>query len=146
MLFLLPVSWPSSTTGWVPKVGRCRAMSAVMYLSRAWSHYYVRVAVGIASPSHSIHKLFLLPVSCGRHFEFPMLANVGQCPQCHIQVGRGWKCWGSSWSRVAISFRSRVIAKSSFYMSIFGFRAAILVLLVNRRTRKWRLLVQCSSR
>jgi len=79
----------------------------------------VGVAVGTASPSLSVQALFLLPVSC-RHFEFPMSANVGQCRQCHIQVGRGGKCGGSSWSRIAISFRSRVIAKSSFYMSIFG--------------------------
>ena len=33
-LFSLPVLWP---TFFVPDVGRCRAMSAVSYLSRAWS-------------------------------------------------------------------------------------------------------------
>ncbi len=51
----------------------------------------VRVAVGIASPSVSVQKLFPLPVLWPT-FEFPMPADVGQCLQCHIRIGHGRKC------------------------------------------------------
>ncbi len=43
----------------------------------------VGVAVGIASPSVSVQKLFPLPVSWPT-FAFPVSADVGQCRQCHI--------------------------------------------------------------
>ncbi len=57
---------------------RCRLMSdnvsSVIFGSGMIEN--VRVAVGIASPSVSVQKLFPLPVSWPT-FEFPMSANVG---------------------------------------------------------------------
>jgi len=72
---------------------RCRPMSnnvsSVIFGSGMVEN--VGIAIGIASPSVSVQKLFPLPVSLPT-FELPMSANVGQCRQCHIQVGHGRKC------------------------------------------------------
>ena len=56
----------------------------------------VGVAVGIASPSDSVQKLFPLPVSWPT-FQFPMSADVGQCRtrSAVLDSGRAWsKMWG----------------------------------------------------
>ncbi len=60
----------------VPDVGRCRTMSVVSYLSRAWSKMW-GVAVGIASPSVSVQKLFLLPVLVAAilNFGWPLMSD-----------------------------------------------------------------------
>ena len=38
--------------------------------------------------------------SRGLHLEFRLIANVGQCRQCHRRVRHGRKCGGSRWNRV----------------------------------------------
>ena len=52
--------------------------------------------------------------SRGLHLEFRLIANVGQCRQCHRRVRHGRKCDASRWNRVASSFRSIVISISGF--------------------------------
>ncbi len=91
---LIPL--PVSTSGFVADIlgFRCRLMSDSVgsAISRALTVENVGVAVGIFSPSLSVQKLFPLPVftSCfhfrfrGRHFGFPMLADVWPCRQCHF--------------------------------------------------------------
>jgi len=57
----------------------------------------VGFAVGIASLSVSVQKLFPLPVSTSVSwptFELPMSAGVAQCWRCRIHVGRGKKMLG----------------------------------------------------
>ena len=55
---------------------RCRSMSDNVgsVIFRSCMAENVGVAVGIASPSVSVQKLFPLPV-CGRHFEFRLSAS-----------------------------------------------------------------------
>ena len=78
-LFPLPVS----TSGFVADicvsdVGRCRTMSAVSFLSRAWSQN-VGVAVGIALKSVSVQKLFPLSVSTSGFVADISISDVCRC-------------------------------------------------------------------
>ncbi len=111
--FPLPVPWPTYELPMSTDVPRCRPMSSnvrsVIFGSGMVEN--VGVAIGIASPSVSVQKLFALPVSRPK-FELSMSAGVGQCRQCHIRVGHGRKCWGSRWNRLAICFRSKAISTS----------------------------------
>ncbi len=77
----------------------------------------VRVSTEIALPSVTVQQLFPLPVSWST-YEFLMSADVGQCRQCHILVGRGRKCGGSRLNRIDISFRSKVISTCGFVADI----------------------------
>ncbi len=63
----------------------------------------VGIEVEIQLLVHSVQFLFPRPVPV------TVISNFGQCRQCHIQVGHGRKSTGSSWNRVANSYRSSVI-------------------------------------
>ena len=57
------------------------------------------VAVGIVSPCSLRSIVISTSGFRGRHFEFGRWStsgNVGQCRQCHTQVGPGRKCGGRS--------------------------------------------------
>ena len=75
---------------------QCRPMSCRVgiVISMSGMVENVGVAIGIASKSVSVQKLFPLPVLWPT-FEFPMSGDVGQCRQCHIRVGRTRKYGGS---------------------------------------------------
>ena len=53
------------------------------------------VAVGIASKSVSVQKLFPLPASTSGFVADVLVSDVGQCRQCHIRVRHGRKYGGS---------------------------------------------------
>ncbi len=65
-------------------------MSAVSYSGRAYSKiwgYPLESLRNLFPFKNYYHFRFLLPVLWPT-FEFPMSADVGQCRQCHIRVGR----------------------------------------------------------
>ena len=75
-LFPLPVSTSGFVADiWVSGVGRCRTLSAVPFLSRAWSKYggsrWNRVAIAFRS------KVILTSGWYRSHFEFPTSGHVG---------------------------------------------------------------------
>ncbi len=83
----------------------------------------VGVAVGIASPSVSVQKLFPLPVSTSGFVADISVSDVARCwtMLAVSHAGRAWsKMRGSPWYRFAIYFRSRDISTS-------GLMAAILL-------------------
>ena len=55
----------------------------------------VGVAVGIASKSVSVQKLFPLPVSTSGFVADILVSDADQCRQCHIRVTHGRKYGGS---------------------------------------------------
>ena len=103
--------WPPF---FISDVGRCLTMSSVPYLSPAWSIIWGQ----LLEPHRNLFPFkrhFYFRFWCPPFFLFRMSADVGQCRQCHIRVGRGRKCGGSRWNRVEIYFSSKVIATSGLF-------------------------------